>query len=323
MNESFLLTYEVIETAVNNAFIMMGETAKHTPLFNDCKHFYIVVMDPTRLYDPNHCFEDAIIYKRIFNGGRKYKGYAHSKAMTARRCRMTTSLIIKDHPYLLKKGDTVFPGGVYDNGLVVAVSGTNPEFDELFACTIIGQCRAIIRLQMNTIQGSVIEYLGKDQIVLTVYDEHHTRLKDCNDKLRCVAASLGCGLEAMSISQIVGTEAKGIEPYKRRVDELITQNTLNIALVMFTHHMFSNARDIILLIDHIIRKYKENRAFLLVPVLYGDDKLSNVIPTKIISNYRTLEYLFELPPLNLEQDSWERKFYDLLQSRLEKPITSG
>ena len=291
-------------------------------------------MDPTQPYDPHECFEDAIIYQLTLKNGQGYEGSALSKARAARRCRMSTSEIIVHCPELLEKGDTIYPGGVYDKGLVVAVSSTNPEFDELFARTIIKQCRVIVRLQMDTIRESTIEYLGEKTVVI-VCDEcmqngslSNTTHYDLGD-LKSVIARSGCKSEILAPIDRESSRIYTVESCKEQFSKLKKQDVIASVLVIMTPCMFSNSPGLIPFLKHIIQECvqqdeggKKIQVFPLISVMFDDsDEVTGKLQSQleeIINAHPALKYLRELEALKVSLPSDEEALHSILQSCLQR-----
>lgn len=109
-----------------------------------CMH--IVVMDPGRPY--GSCpFDDAILYEHSLPARERwdadYAYYARGKARLAWRTGIDTSHVIARTPHLLRHGDLALGGGVAEQGMVVAVSGANPWFDDAFARGVACLLRAV------------------------------------------------------------------------------------------------------------------------------------------------------------------------------------
>lgn len=108
-----------------------------------CLH--IVIMDPARY--PGDCgFEDAILHEHSLPDraawDADYAAYARDKARLSWRTGRATASLQRSHPHLLRAADTLLGGGAVSDGIVVAVSGANPWFDEAFALCVAALLKA-------------------------------------------------------------------------------------------------------------------------------------------------------------------------------------
>jgi hypothetical protein len=84
-----------------------------------------------------------------------YDTIARNKAELCRRTRMDTAYVLYNAPHLLCRGDIIFPGGIYRDGLIVAVSGATPEDDVMFANTIADAITKAARDKVRELQDTV------------------------------------------------------------------------------------------------------------------------------------------------------------------------
>lgn len=134
------LTRELVSEAVEilrptiEAFLQSTRTGGRPNL-------HLVVLQPG---------EAVFLYETSFgNNPRTWKhdfdDFARAKALICQRTGLVGRTVLNDAPWLLKKGDTRYVGGVIENGLVVAVSGVQDHFDEMISwlvlSTIQGLCR--------------------------------------------------------------------------------------------------------------------------------------------------------------------------------------
>jgi len=100
---------------------------------------YIVVMHPG-LTSENSDFSDAILYEHavgdVSQWDADYGAFARAKAELSWRAGMDSRYVQQHKPHLLAEGDSLLWGGIVSNGIVVAVSGADPWFDEAFAGSI-------------------------------------------------------------------------------------------------------------------------------------------------------------------------------------------
>jgi hypothetical protein len=72
-------------------------------------------------------------------------GWATAKAAVTLRTGLDSSRVRQDFPHLYKEGDIKWPGAIVRDGLVVAFSGVQGEFDEMIAEWMVSAIRAICR----------------------------------------------------------------------------------------------------------------------------------------------------------------------------------
>lgn len=140
-----LLDVDAARRAVTLALPMLSASLEDRGVGESaCMH--IVVMDPGRPY--GSCpFADAILYEHSLPSRERwdadYAYYARGKARLAWRTGIDTSHVIAQAPHLLRHGDLALGGGVAEQGMVVAVSGANPWFDDAFARSVACLLRAV------------------------------------------------------------------------------------------------------------------------------------------------------------------------------------
>jgi hypothetical protein len=117
------------------------------PAAGDSGCLHIVVMDPLALPGSGG-FEVAVLYEHSVNRENwdaDYAGFARAKAELSWRTRLDSHAVQALHPQLLAPGDTLLWGGVCLDGLVIAVSGMQPWYDEALAGVIACCLRAIAK----------------------------------------------------------------------------------------------------------------------------------------------------------------------------------
>lgn len=122
------------------------ESAMANPRFGDSGALHIVVADPARA--PGTCrFEEAILCERSLGRPEQwdadYAGMARAKAELSWLHGADSHVIQASRPYLLQYGDTLLWGGVSHAGIVVAMSGFHPWYDEAFSCAIAACLKAL------------------------------------------------------------------------------------------------------------------------------------------------------------------------------------
>jgi hypothetical protein len=107
---------------------------------------YVVIMDPA--LRPGDClFEKAILHEAAFGDpagwDAAYDEFAREKARVSWQHGMDSRIVQRARPYALKRGDSLLEGGVCIDGIVVAVSGAFPWFDEAIAGTVASWLKAL------------------------------------------------------------------------------------------------------------------------------------------------------------------------------------
>jgi len=117
------------------------------PAAGDSGCLHVVVMNPHASPGTTR-FEEAILYEHSINRpdwDADYAHFARAKALVSWRNRMDSHAVQALHPYLLQPGHTLLWGSVYLDGLVVAVSGMQPWFDEALAGVVACCLRAVTK----------------------------------------------------------------------------------------------------------------------------------------------------------------------------------
>jgi hypothetical protein len=109
---------------------------------------YIVVLDPG-LSPAEASFDDALLLEHAIGDRQRwdadYAGFARAKARLSWESGQDTQRLQTLGAHRLRSGDSVLGGGVWLDGIVVAVSGAFPWYDEAFAFAIAANLRAIAR----------------------------------------------------------------------------------------------------------------------------------------------------------------------------------
>ncbi|GBG12608.1 phosphoenolpyruvate synthase [Novimethylophilus kurashikiensis] len=112
---------------------------------------YIVVMKPG-ITPHDATFQEAILYEHAVGDTSQwdadYGQFARAKAELSWRTGMDSHLVRETHPHLLAEGDSLLWGGLVRDGLVVAVSGADPWFDEVFAGAVAMTIRALAQKKL-------------------------------------------------------------------------------------------------------------------------------------------------------------------------------
>jgi len=143
---SVFLTKELVDKAIAEIFDEMSEFT----LRYQKKGFHVVVLDPAVPYQPIHYQSTTIVppnyilSERSCNedkwAGSDYKAVARGKAQLCLREKMNSGAVPR---HMLRSGDVKWRGGVYYNGIVVAVSGFDSADDEAFSLKIAHRCEQL------------------------------------------------------------------------------------------------------------------------------------------------------------------------------------
>jgi hypothetical protein len=119
---------------------------------------HVVILEPGVPYDP---IVDRlpILREATFgdqnpdNWKRSFPTIARAKARVCWRTSMSSRTVGEQAPYLYKAGDTKWPGGVVCDGLIVAASGLDWQFDEACAHMVIALFWAQVRLARDQVMA--------------------------------------------------------------------------------------------------------------------------------------------------------------------------
>lgn len=125
------------------------EAALADPTMGQSGVLAIVVMDPTRPAGQWE-FEEAILYEQALGRERgrwdaDYFRFARAKARVSWRTQRDTAAVCALAPHLLGPEDTALWGSVAVDGIVVAISGLEPAFDEAFSGVIAMCLRGLVK----------------------------------------------------------------------------------------------------------------------------------------------------------------------------------
>lgn len=152
---SYFIDRHAAEKAIGLAMPMI-ESAMQIKEVGESGFLYIVVMDP--LLTPERAsFEEAILYEHAVGDREKwdadYGAFARAKARVAWRTGMDGHTVQELRPQMLTARDTVLWGSVVVDGIVVAVSGANPWYDEAFAGAVAMCLRALAKAGISEARG--------------------------------------------------------------------------------------------------------------------------------------------------------------------------
>lgn len=109
---------------------------------------HVVIMNP--LARPGQCdFASAILHEESLGDSAQwdadYGAFARGKARLSWRTGLSSHEVLALKPHLLLAKDLSVWGSVCVDGIVVAVSGANPWYDEAFAATIAALFKAVVQ----------------------------------------------------------------------------------------------------------------------------------------------------------------------------------
>jgi hypothetical protein len=127
------------------------DRAVQTQDFGESGAAHVVVMRPGSS-PRDSTFEQAILYEESFGDIARwdadYAGFARAKARLAWTAQRDSQIARDSAPHLLVSGDTLLGGGVYIDGMTVAVSGMQAWFDEALAASVAWFLRALAKRQV-------------------------------------------------------------------------------------------------------------------------------------------------------------------------------
>ena len=147
-SDSALVDRETAQRAIDLALPVL-EASTRDERINQGGFMHVVVMDPART-PMNASFEEAILYEQSIGGRRQdwdadYAGFARAKARISWQHGADSFRVQTAEPYRLRPGDTTLWGSVCLDGIVVAVSGGEAEFDEAFSGMVAMLIRALAK----------------------------------------------------------------------------------------------------------------------------------------------------------------------------------
>jgi len=114
----------------------------------------LVVLDPA---NPDAA---PLFTAGIGDEGAKFIEFATAKARVADREQIDTSRLRQDFPHLYQPGDIKWPGGIVRDGLVLAFSGVQGEYDEMICDWMAAAIRAICRIRFAEADKADGPFLG-------------------------------------------------------------------------------------------------------------------------------------------------------------------
>ncbi len=120
---------------------------------------HVVIMDPTR--GPGRFgFEESILLEHSLgkptgDWDADYAGFARAKAKVSWQTQRDSAAVQAHAPHLLLPGDTTLWGSVALDGIVVAISGLEPMYDEALSGTIAACLRALTKARAAGLESPV------------------------------------------------------------------------------------------------------------------------------------------------------------------------
>ena len=133
----FITPYRAVEAF--KTFVLPGIRIAMEEESVERKHMHIVCLHPNTPYSEKAglpiLFDYSIGNREDWEQweGKSYQDFAQAKARISWRTGLSSREVVMCKPHLLVKGDTILWGSVVFNGVIVAVSGVQPHFDEMFA----------------------------------------------------------------------------------------------------------------------------------------------------------------------------------------------
>jgi hypothetical protein len=148
---SFFLDRQTARRAVDELLGFIGQAMTRAEV-GESGFLHLVVMDPA-LRHGDVAFEDAILHEHSI-GDRAlwdadYQAFARAKARLCWASGFDSHAVQALYPYLLREGDTTLWGSANVDGIVVAVSGANPWYDEAFARILGSWLKAAAMARVN------------------------------------------------------------------------------------------------------------------------------------------------------------------------------
>lgn len=123
----------------------------------------IVVLDPTKEFTRSGTLDQPLPILHEANFGshpddwpHDFRGYARKKSLVSWRTGLPSRLV-QQSPYLYQFGDIKYAGSVVENGLIVAASGVEAHFDEMFARMVAAACWGLTMHAMKPILDSDVQ----------------------------------------------------------------------------------------------------------------------------------------------------------------------
>jgi hypothetical protein len=123
-----------------------------------------VVVDPAVTPQGGATFHDAVLVEEDFDTSPRWdadhSAFAHAKARTAWLHGQDGLGLLARSPCLLREGDSLLRGAVSLDGIVVAVSGFTPPYDEAIALAIAAGLRAAAMTRLEAARERHAQVVG-------------------------------------------------------------------------------------------------------------------------------------------------------------------
>jgi hypothetical protein len=123
-----------------------------------------LVVDPAVTPQAGATFHDAVLVEEDFDTARRWEAdhsaFAHAKARTAWLHGRDGLALLTRSPCLLREGDSLLRGAVCLDGIVVAVSGFTPPYDEAIALAIAASLRAVAMSRLEAARARQAQVAG-------------------------------------------------------------------------------------------------------------------------------------------------------------------
>ena len=99
--------------------------------------------------DPNSPTNEVLFTGHVGEENPAFLSNAQGKVAVTLRTGLDSEGVRIDHPHLYKEGDIKYPGAIKRDGLVVAFSGVQGEYDVMICEWMVAAIRAISRIAMH------------------------------------------------------------------------------------------------------------------------------------------------------------------------------
>jgi hypothetical protein len=99
--------------------------------------------------DPNSPTNEVLFTGHVGDEDPEFLRNVHGKVAVTLRTGLDSEKVRMDLPHLYQAGDIKYPGAIRRDGLVVAFSGIQGEFDVMICEWMVATIRAICRVEMH------------------------------------------------------------------------------------------------------------------------------------------------------------------------------
>ena len=154
---SALMTMDLVEEAVGLTLNVIDDMMRRNGELSG-EHLHIVVMDPTKPSGGSYRFEQAILYEysigKRADWEHRFDIIARDKARRSWATGRNTLDQVMSAPHLFQRGNVSFWGSAVHNGIVVACSGVQPWFDQMFSYIVAACCEGLCHNRMQKIMAT-------------------------------------------------------------------------------------------------------------------------------------------------------------------------